>query len=151
MPTAFDLAAAPGHLLRRAQQVAVELYLAEVGEAGPTPQQFALLVSVARHPGASQIELVRLSGIDRSTLAEMARRLVARGLLARRRARGDGRAYSLRITRAGHAFITEAAPGVVRAQERILALLPAARRRGFVADLQRMVEAGEALAAKPGR
>jgi hypothetical protein len=63
MPREFDQSRAPGHLLRRAHQVSVEFYVAEVGEGGPTPPQFALLLMVERHPGASQAELVRLTGI----------------------------------------------------------------------------------------
>lgn len=141
--TAFDQSRAPGHLLRRAHQVSVEFFLAEVGDSGPTPQQFALLLMVARQPGASQAALVRLTGIDRSTLAEMARRLVARGLLARRRDASDARANRLRITAAGRRVVDGALPAVAQAQARVLALLPPRRRAAFIKDLQRLVEAGE--------
>lgn len=147
----FDQSAAPGHLLRRAHQVSVDLFVAELGaaelgEARPTPQQFALLLMVERHPGASQTELVRLTGIDRSTLAEMARRLVTRGLLARQRDRADARANKLRVTPAGRRLVARVLPAVARSQARVLALLPARRRKAFIADLQCLVRAGEALA-----
>jgi DNA-binding MarR family transcriptional regulator len=143
MARAFDQSAAPGHLLRRAHQVSVEFFVQEVGEDGPTPQQFALLLSVLRNPGASQTELVKLTGIDRSTLAEMARRLLARGLLARKKDKSDGRANSLRITAAGRRVVEAAVPKVARAQDRVLALLPPGRRKALIAALQLMVEAGE--------
>jgi DNA-binding MarR family transcriptional regulator len=143
MAKKFDQSRAPGHLLRRAHQVSVEFYVAEVGEGGPTPPQFALLLMVDRHPGVSQAELVRLTGIDRSTLAEMARRLVARGLLARRKDAADGRANALRITAAGRRAVAETLPKAARAQDRVLALLPPRRRAAFIGDLRRMIEAGE--------
>jgi DNA-binding MarR family transcriptional regulator len=143
MPKPFDQSRAPGHLLRRAHQVSVDFYVAEVGEAGPTPPQFAFLLMVERHPGASQAELVRLTGIDRSTLAEMARRLVARGLLARRKDAADGRANALRITAGGRRMVAATLPKVALAQARVLALLPRKRRAAFIADLRTLIAAGE--------
>ena len=138
---ATRLDAMPGHLLRRCQQRAVDLFTVEVGEDGPTPRQFALMLCIQQNPGASQIELVRRSGIDRSTLAEMLRRLVERGLVARQRTEDDQRANELRLTAAGEAMLARAVPAVAAAQERILAPIPAAQRKslikllGLIADL----------------
>ena len=134
----------PGHLLRRCQQRAVDLFTAELGPDGPTPRQFALLVCIRQNPGATQIELVRLSGIDRSTLAEMLRRLLQRGLVARQRTDGDRRANALRLTAAGEAMLARAIPVVADVQERILAPIPRGRRKdllrllGLIADLPRL-------------
>ena len=134
----------PGHLLRRCQQRAVDLFTAELGPDGPTPRQFALLVCIRQNPGATQIELVRLSGIDRSTLAEMLRRLLQRGLVARQRTDGDRRANALRLTAAGEAMLARAIPIVADVQERILAPIPRGRRKdllrllGLIADLPRL-------------
>jgi len=125
----------PGHLLRRCQQRAVDLFVAEVGDKGPTPPQFALLLAVLQNPGVSQAELVRSSGIDRSTLAELVRRMVDRGLLRRRRTPRDQRANALALTAAGTALIQAVFPAMLRAQSRILAPLPAERHAAFLADL----------------
>jgi DNA-binding MarR family transcriptional regulator len=122
----------PGHLLRRCQQRAVDLFTAEIGEGGPTPRQFALLLCIQNNPGATQIELVRLSGIDRSTLAEILRRLLKRGLVARQRTDGDRRANALRLTPAGEAMVARAAPAVAAAQERILAPIPRDQRKELI-------------------
>ena len=75
----------PGHLLRRAYQVAEDLYMQEVGDAGPTPRQFAVMLTIYQNEGLNQQDLVRLTGIDRSTMAEMVGRLIKRGWLTRRR------------------------------------------------------------------
>jgi DNA-binding MarR family transcriptional regulator len=122
----------PGHLLRRCQQNAVEIFAQEVGEDGLTPRQFALLLTVHQRPGLMQTELVRLTGIDRSTLAEMTRRLIGRGLLVRRRTAHDQRANELFLSADGEAALRTALPGVIRAQERILAPLEGARRGLFL-------------------
>jgi DNA-binding MarR family transcriptional regulator len=131
----WSLQRLPGHLLRRCQQRAVDLFVAEVGEDGPTPPQFALLLAVYQNPGVSQAALVRASGIDRSTLAELVRRMVDRGLLRRRRTLRDQRANALAVTAAGKTLIGNVFPAMLRAQARILAPLPPERHAAFLADL----------------
>lgn len=131
----FRLRDEPGHLLRLCQQRAVELFVREVGEDGPTPRQFAVLVSVMAKPGLSQTELVRATGIDRSTLTEIIRRLVRRGLVTRRRTAADQRANALQLTEAGVAAVDRATPAVLRAQERIMAPVPPERRAEAMALL----------------
>ncbi len=98
---AFDLQTSPGHLLRRAQQYANDLYTQEVGPDGLTPRQFAVLHAVELHEGLSQTQLVRETGIDRSTLADMISRMLRKDLLARKRTEDDARANAVRITPAG--------------------------------------------------
>ena len=134
----YDLGSAPGHLIRRAQQRAVEFYVAEVGEDGPTPQQFAVLLNVFQNPGISQTDLVRLSAIDRSTLAEVLRRMVSRGLIARSRRAGDQRAYALSLTANGMAVLERAFAAALRAQSRILDPVPARERPAAMALLARI-------------
>lgn len=137
----FRLERAPGHLLRRAQQRAVELFAAEVGPDGPTPPQFALLLSVHQNPGISQIGLVRLIGVDRSTLADMVQRLVRRGLIVRRRTARDGRENTLRLSAAGRRMLAATLDGAARAQAAILAPIAAKDRAtalrilGLLADM----------------
>ena len=51
---AYDLRKSPGHLLRRAQQYAHDLYSKEVGSSGPTPRQYEVLHVVAGQAGPWQ-------------------------------------------------------------------------------------------------
>lgn len=139
----FALHDAPGHLLRRCQQLAVEAFVQEVGADGLRPRQFALLYLIAMNEGLSQAELVRASGIDRSTVAEMLGRLVERGLLSRTRAGDDGRANAVTLTADGRSALMATLPGVARAQDRILAPLPADRRARFVEDLRTLAGLAE--------
>src|ERR1700722_20452085 len=79
----FELSEAPSHLIRRCQQFYGDLYAREAGSRELTKQQFTLLCALEQHDGASQTILVDITGIDRSTLAEMVRRMLEKGLLSR--------------------------------------------------------------------
>jgi DNA-binding MarR family transcriptional regulator len=136
----YPLGDAPGHLLRRCQQRAVEIFMEEIGPARLTPRQFALLLTLAQRPGLTQTELVEKTGIDRSTVGDMIDRLVRRGLVRRRRSGRDQRANTLAILPAGTAALRDALPAVERAQLRILAPLPPAMRNTFIAALRLMAE-----------
>ena len=92
----FDLSEAPSHLIRRCQQFYGDLYAREAGGKELTKQQFTLLCALEQNDGASQTALVEITGIDRSTLAEMVRRMLEKGLLSRERTDGTGTASSVK-------------------------------------------------------
>jgi DNA-binding MarR family transcriptional regulator len=50
-----------------------------------TPRQFLLLKHIAKREGLSQTDLVKCTGIDRSTMADIVRRLVKKRYVQRRR------------------------------------------------------------------
>ncbi|WP_091735558.1 MarR family winged helix-turn-helix transcriptional regulator [Phenylobacterium immobile] len=110
----------PSHLLHRALQVALDIYGQELGAEAITQRQFAVLSAAAAQEGATQADLVRATGIDRSTLADMAARMISKGFLARERSVLDGRANTIRITDAGRAALLDAAPKVAAADARLL-------------------------------
>lgn len=120
----FSLHNVPGHLIRLCQQRAVDLFVDEVGESGPNPRQFAVLVNVLKTPGMSQTALVYASGIDRSTLTEVLKRMIDRGLISKSRTKEDQRANALFITEQGRAILANALDATERAQARILEPLP---------------------------
>jgi DNA-binding MarR family transcriptional regulator len=66
------------------------------------------MAAIKAHPGGSQTDLVGLTGIDRSTLADVVRRMQKKGLLQRRRTKEDARAYAVRLTDRGAALLPEA-------------------------------------------
>lgn len=136
----FDLRNSPGHLLRRCQQLAVDLYTMEVGADGLTPRQFALLLAIYQKAGISQVDLVRQTGIDRSTVAEMVARLIKRGLLVRQRTEADRRTNALAVTPEGEQQLRAAMPGVMRAQDRLIQPIPPAKRNEFITLLQQLVD-----------
>jgi DNA-binding MarR family transcriptional regulator len=147
------------HLLHRALQVALDLYAEEVGPDGVTQRQYAVLAAVAENEGATQSDLVRITGIDRSTMAEMAARLIAKGLLERRRSPFDARANAVSLTEAGRAMLEDVRPKMAAADARLLKLISGGgRRQTFVGLLQDLVAGAEAqerkrdkAAAKPAK
>jgi DNA-binding MarR family transcriptional regulator len=128
------------HLLHRAGQCADELFALKTGKTDLTPRQFAVLMTVAKAEDVSQTALVDATGIDRSTLADIVRRLVERGLLARKRTKQDARMYAVRLSAAGRAAIEAAGPGAIATNDALLASLPASQRTVFVNALQKIVE-----------
>lgn len=138
---AYDLKTSPGHLLRRAQQYAHDLYAKEVGATGPTPRQFEVLHTVAQNEGLSQTDLVRTTGIDRSTLADMIARMIKKGLLSRKRTKEDARANAVSITAAGKRMLNSAMSGVDRAEAAALSVLPKTQQTAFMKALSAYAEA----------
>jgi DNA-binding MarR family transcriptional regulator len=131
----------PSHLLHRALQLALDIYAEETGTGALTQRQFAVLSAVMAKEGCTQSELVRATGIDRSTLAELVARLIGKDLLGRERSTLDARANTVRLTDAGRAAVHEAAPKVAEADARILALVPGAKRDAFIKTLRDMARA----------
>jgi len=129
------------HLLHRAVQEADAVFMQHVGEGGLTPRQFAVLLTVAQQPNANQTHLVEMTGIDRSTIADLVRRLVRQGLLQRRRTKEDARAYAIRLSEKGRETLRVAEPAARRADAVILSLLPPKRRNDVLAGLQMLVSA----------
>ncbi len=146
----FDLAEAPSHLIRRCQQYFGDLYAREAGASELTKQQFTVLSALENNEGASQTALVEMTGIDRSTLAEMVRRMLERGLLSRERTEEDARANAVAITSNGRKALKAARTAADRAERRLLDSLPPSERTKFIKALSAIATAGEAFAANGG-
>lgn len=113
-----------------------------------TPRQYALLVAVAQNEGLSQTQLVEKTGVDRSTLADIVRRMLKKGLLQRRRTKDDARAYAVKLTDEGWRVLKAAEPMAKRVDETILSALPDTQRERFLEDLVAIVEA---LSSEPAK
>jgi DNA-binding MarR family transcriptional regulator len=140
----------PSHLLHRVLQIALDIYNAEAGEGALTQRQYAVLKALDGTEGQSQTDLVRLTGIDRSTLADLVARMLAKGLLKRERSATDARANLVRIDEAGLTALADMEPRVVAADGKILALLSPPKRESFVKLLRKITSAREAeLSGEP--
>lgn len=144
-----ELDHSPIHLLHRAGQCAGDIFQAEMANDGLTPRQFAVLVTVANNEGLSQTQLVDRTGIDRSTLADVVRRMLKKGLLQRRRTRDDARAYAVKLTDDGRRTLQNAMPHANRVDETILSALPSQNRERFLRDLQAIIVALSTLELVP--
>jgi len=135
------------HLLHRAGQCADEIFADNIGKSDLTPRQYAVLRAVADSEEPSQTVLVEKTGIDRSTLADIVRRLVERGLLQRKRTKHDARMYAVRLTSSGQSALRSAEPAAKTTDDRILSVLSSSERQAFLKSLSQIVEKLGAAAA----
>jgi len=141
------------HLLHRAGQCAEVLFTNETAKSDLTPRQYAVLVCVGQNPDVSQTGLVEQTGVDRSTLADVVRRLVKKGLLQRKRTKRDARMYAVRLTAKGQNILSSVKPQATKVDQRILAVLRSDQRGNFIdalGDIVRAMRAGRRL-RKGGR
>ncbi|WP_132979360.1 MarR family winged helix-turn-helix transcriptional regulator [Pigmentiphaga sp. D-2] len=139
---AFELTDVVSHLLRRAHFRAEALFMQTFHDEDLTPRQKALLITVCKHPGATQNQLAEDIALDRNSLADMINRLVRKGYLRRRRSADDKRAYAVSITQAGVDVLERVLPRDREVEEAIIAALPPEYRALFVKCLKLMAGVG---------
>src|SRR6185503_7240917 len=140
----FYLSEAPSHLSRRCQQFYGDLYAREAGGKELTKQQCTLLSALEQNDGASQTALVEITGIDRSTLAEMVRRMLEKGLLSRERTEEDQRANAVAISPSGRKALRAARNAADRAERARLDALTMPDGLKFIKSLSQIASAAEA-------
>lgn len=128
------------HLLHRAGQCADDLFSAEIDSAQLTPRQYIVLKSAADAGEASQTALVDATGIDRSTVADIVRRLVERGLLQRERTKHDARMYAVTLTAAGKEALNQTDPTRQACENRLLEAVPSKDRDAFLRSLHHIIK-----------
>jgi DNA-binding MarR family transcriptional regulator len=136
----------PGHLIRRAHQLAVATFH-EVHGRQVTPVQYAVLRALAEAPDIDQVTLAERVALDTSTTADIATRLEAKGwierkLLARRQ-------RSLRLTPEGQAVLSDMLARVEPMYQRLLAGLTDTEQTDFLRLLAKF--AGTADTPNPGK
>lgn len=135
------LYAEPGHLIRRAHQLAVSTFHDTHGRE-VTPVQYAILRALQDFPGIDQVTLADKVALDTSTTADIAARLEAKGwivreLLARRQ-------RALRLTAAGEAMLQQMLPRVAPMYHRLLDALAPEEQAQFLALLRKFVHLNDA-------
>jgi DNA-binding MarR family transcriptional regulator len=143
----------PGHLARRFQQIAVAVFLAEVGDVGfdLTPVQYAALAAVKLNPGIDQATLAGLIAYDRTTITGVVDRLVQKGLLLRRASKTDRRARELQISDDGRRTLKDITPAVEAAQRIMLRGLSDKEAAELMRLLRKAISAGNELSRAPLR
>src|SRR5262245_40453088 len=144
----FRLADSPSHLLHRAEQLASDRFAQLVGGDNVTLRQFAVLAAIAESPGLSQSDLVRATGVDRSTMADMMTRMEKRGWVTRAASTMDARAHSVRLAAAGVTILAAATHHARAADAAILDALPRTKRRTFLNTLTKLAKVSDEAAAR---
>lgn len=144
MPKSFDFEHAPGHLIRRAHQLAVAIFMEETGGYDITPVQFAILNALIDDPGEDQVTLAGKVAFDAATFGSVIGRLEAKGWVRREPDESDRRRKRLWITPEGEQAAQALKRAVGKVQTRILGPLDAAERQQLIGLLGKLVTRHEA-------
>jgi DNA-binding MarR family transcriptional regulator len=126
------------HLLHRAGQRADGLFAQHLGSDDLTPRQFMVLQAVDENEGLSQTDIMAATRIDRSSVADLVRRLVQQGRLRRRRQKRDTRLYAVRLTPEGKEALARGAPAASATEEALLRAVDPGQRQEFLRILTTM-------------
>jgi DNA-binding MarR family transcriptional regulator len=146
MAKSFDFRHAPGHLIRRAHQVSVAIFMEETADFDMTPVQFAILNALLEDPGEDQVTLARKVAFDPATFGSVITRLEARGWVQREPDAADRRRKLLWVTPQGGQVAQKMKRRVGKVQQRILQPLDGPEREQLLALLDRLVAAHENVA-----
>ncbi len=127
------------HLIHRAEQCAGDIFARTTPSGLLTPRQYAILEAIGENPGISQTGLVDKTGIDRSTLADIVRRMLDKDLVQRQRTAEDARAYAVKLTRKGTNTLKKMRPHADAVDKQLLDAIPKEHRESFLAILAHMV------------
>lgn len=117
------------------------MFLEEFKSQNITPVQYGLMTAVAALPDLDQTALGQEVGLDRTTTADVVKRLEERGLLERRPNPLDRRTRHVRLTAEGEALVEALQGDMTRAQERLLQPLRPAEKAMLMDLMRRLVEA----------
>ena len=144
----FNVTETTIHLLHRAGQRAEELFSRSLEGQPLTVRQFIVLSIVADEENLSQNLICERTGIDRSTMADIVKRLVTRGWLSRRRSRRDARMYAIRLTDQGRKELERAIPVAMNVDADLVVALNSKQRQDLNTGLKRITSEPMADAAE---
>lgn len=121
----------------------------ELGGDDITDTQIMVLKAVADHEGASQTRVTMLTGVDRSTLADVVRRLVAANYISRKRSKSDARAYMLSITATGTRALAKGHEALKRAEAEVAKKYPSLRKIAEEAEKKREITTRQVPLMRP--
>jgi len=144
----IDLFEQPGHLIRRAQQIAVAMFVEALGR-DVTPVQYAILRMLQERPGIDQVTLAREVALDTSTTADIAARLETKGWIVREVL--PRRQRRLVLTAEGEAVLARLVPGLQAMNTALLAGLAEDEREAFMRLLRKFVQLNNGQSRAPQR
>ena len=131
----------PGYLVRRLNQIHYAMFYEECKTQNVTPVQYGVLTALSLSPWLDQTAIGMELGLDRTTTADVVKRLQERGLVERRINPNDKRSRQAVITQAGLRIMGLLQEGMARAQQRLLEPLSTRNQEIFMKLLSTLVEA----------
>lgn len=119
--------------LHRATQAAESMWRRE----DITPRQYVVLRAILNHTDGEpcQRQLCRATGVDRSTLTDILRRLEVAGLVTRTRQQSDQRRVTATVTTKGRTAVRAGDKEVTAIERRLLASIHSADQPAFTAAI----------------
>ena len=139
MAKSFDFHNTPGHLVRRAHQRTVALFMEETAGFDVTPVQFAILHELLAQPGEDQVTVAARVAFDAATSGSVIGRLEKRGWIRREPDTRDRRRKLLWITPEGEVAALQMRDATQRVQERLTAPLTAQESADLMVLLSKVV------------
>ena len=140
-PFSQGLWSRPGFLVRRLNQIHYAMFFEECKEENVTPVQYGILTVLAANPWLDQTAIGYEVGLDRTTSADVIKRLEEKGLLERRINPMDRRSRQAAVTPEGLRVMALLKQGMARAQQRLLDPLSLRDRKIFMSLLVELVDA----------
>jgi DNA-binding MarR family transcriptional regulator len=144
MNHSFELATAPGHLIRRSHQISVAVFNTHLAGADVTPVQFAILNALSDTPGVDQITLAKRVAFDPATSGSVIGRLESKGWVDRCADPVDRRRKLLVLTPQGQQALSGMQSAVAAVQAEILSPLTPQEQGQLMQLLSRLVTGHEA-------
>ena len=139
MSKSFDFKHAPGHLIRRAHQVSIAIFMEETAEFEVTSIQFAILNVLIDTPGLDQVTLAGRVALDAATSGAVIGRLESKGWIRREPDANDRRRKRLWVTPEGEAAALKMKRVVSRVQTRLMSPLDGAEQAQILYLLDKLV------------
>lgn len=139
MSKSFDFKHAPGHLIRRAHQVSIAIFMEETAEFEVTSIQFAILNVLIDTPGLDQVTLAGRVALDAATSGAVIGRLESKGWIRREPDANDRRRKRLWVTPEGESAALKMKRVVSRVQTRLMSPLDGAEQAQFLYLLDKLV------------
>lgn len=125
------------HLLRQLFQQHTARWQQALPEL--TKPQYAVMRSIAEHPGIEQVALTEVAVSTKATLAEMLSRMEARGLVRREQDPADKRRRFVFLTPVGEAALNISIPLGNGVDDEFLGRLSAEEREQFTTLIRKMM------------
>ncbi|SDR55398.1 transcriptional regulator, MarR family [Paraburkholderia fungorum] len=134
-----DLYWRPGFMIRRAHQVASEIFINTCKEMDVTPSQNAVMFVLNQLGSADQASISKYTSLDRSTTALIVKILSERGFIEKRRDGDDRRKALITLTTKGLAAFTRSDELARSSATHLLAPLDSTERKALISLLGKLI------------
>lgn len=125
-------------LLHSAGQVADHAAAKALKPTKLTPRQATVLLAIAEHEPVTQTDIVEVTGVDRSTIADVSGRLASQELIERSRDEKDARAYVIMLSEDGARLVKQIRKAYTGVQHDLLGILQPGARETLMKSLDQL-------------